>query len=116
MPTLHILSDDLSIIVNHIALPPRTETNTFFHAFLFLCDPLPLQLLLEMEIILEDTVLLAHPIVYVHHGVLVPRLDHGQLFQLEDGAGRSVTSISSCMAMGGGLSLLFRDRGLFLDQ
>ena len=78
--TLHVLSDNLCIIVNYITLTSRIETNTFFHALLLLCSLLSLQLLLEMEVVLEDAVLLAHTIVYVHHSVLVPWLYHSQLF------------------------------------
>ena len=93
MSTLHILSNNFSVIINHITLPSRIETNTFFHAFLLFCSLPPIQLLLETEVVLKDTVLLAHPIVIVHHGVLVPRLDHGQLFHLEDGGGGSLNCI-----------------------
>ena len=65
-----------------------------------------------MEIVLEDSVLLAHPIVYVHYSVLVPRLDHGQLFELEDGGGGCLAAISYKSS---DLALWFRKRGLFLD-
>ena len=47
-----------------------------------------------MEVVLEDAVLLAHTIVYIHHSILVPRLYHSQLFQLEDGAGGSFACIA----------------------
>ena len=80
MATLHVLSDNLSIIVNHIVMPSSIETNTFFKALFLLCGLLPLQLLFEMEVVLKNAVLLAHTIVYVHHSVLVPRLYHSQLF------------------------------------
>ena len=40
--TLHVLSDNLSIIVDHITLPSCIETNTFFHALLLFSGLLPL--------------------------------------------------------------------------
>lgn len=67
-----------------------------------------------MEVVLEDTVLLTHAIIHVHQIVLVPRLDHGQLFQLEDGAGGYLSAFANYSSYGLSL-LLFRKRGLFLD-